>query len=262
MLWSPKKSRTDDTSAPTSRPAQQGPSRQKRIKQWALFTPVLVVLAVAPWFVPWPHSSAAPSDDPSSMIKRAVIAANGSSTAQAQAPTGKTIKNITKAIDAVGVQGYDSPVSSKDLAGISLKPGPYVPLGRIQIPSIKLDVKWAEGVNDDTLLHGPGHWPGTPMPGRAGNAVISGHRNTNTQPFKYLNVLKPGDKVIVSYGKEAPVTYKVTRTTVVPQAKYKAFVVQQPTDPRERELTMFACHPEGNPIYRIVVQAVAEPTGS
>ena len=254
---------TDDVSAGAAESAAPEVSRPKRVKQWALFAPVLAVVAIAPWFVPWPHaSSAAPSDDPSSMIKRAVIAANGSTTSKPSAPTQTNVKGVTKAITSLGVKGYDSPVTAKDLSAVSVKPGPYKALGELQIPAIKLDVKWGEGVNSATLLHGPGHWPGTPIPGRAGNAVISGHRNTNTQPFKYLNLLHPGDKIITRYGKESPVTYKVTKTTIVPQAKYKDFVLRQPENGSAREITMFACHPEGNPIYRIVVQAVADPLSS
>lgn len=254
---------TDEASKAATQADGSPAPRRKRAKQWALFAPVLAVVAIAPWFVPWPHAtSASPSDDPSSMIKRAVIAANGSSTAKASAPTQTTIKGVNKAIAALGVKGYDSPVTAEDLAGVSTKPGPYKALGELQIPAIKLDVKWGEGVNTATLLHGPGHWPGTPIPGRAGNAVISGHRNTNTQPFKYLNLLHPGDKIITRYGDESPVTYKVTKTTIVPQAKYKDFVLRQPESGSAREITMFACHPEGNPIYRIVVQAVADPLSS
>lgn len=247
----------------TAEQARPQPSRAKRVRQWALFTPVLAAVAIAPWFVPWPHSSAAaPSDDPSAMIKQAVIAANGSATTKPQGPSGKNVTNVTKAIDALGVKGYDSPVTGKDIANVSVKPGPYQVLGRLQIPSIHLDVKYGEGVSEASLAHGPGHWPGTPMPGGAGNSVISGHRNTNTQPFKYLNLLHPGDKIIVAFGDDKPVTYSVTGTTIVPQAKYKDFVLRQPSDPKARQLTMFACHPEGNPIYRIVVQASADPVGS
>ncbi len=158
--------------------ADQAPApapRSKRVKQWALFAPVLAVVAIAPWFVPWPHaSSAAPSDDPSSMIKRAVVAANGSATTKPQAPSGKNVSNVTKAIDALGVKGYDAPVTAKDIANVSVKPGPYQVLGRLQIPSIHLDVKFGEGVDEASLAHGPGHWPGTPMPGRAGNTSSPG----------------------------------------------------------------------------------------
>ena len=242
-------------------PEPRRPARPKRIRQWALFAPVLAAVAIGPWFIPWPHSTSAPSSDPSSMIKRAISEANGPGPIKSTAPTQTNVSNVNKAITALGVKGYDSPVSAAELASAG-KPGPYKELGRIQIPSIHLDVKFGEGVGASTLLHGPGHWPGTPMPGRPGNTVISGHRNTNTQPFKYLNLLHPGDKIITQFGDESPVTYKVTKTTIVPQAKYKEFVLQQPSSPTAREITMFACHPEGNPIYRIVVQAEADPLSS
>jgi sortase A len=136
-------------------------------------------------------------------------------------------------------------------------PGPYRALGRIAIPAIGLDVAYGEGVFEKTLVRGPGHWPGTPMPGRLGNAVISGHRNTHTQPFKELDRLRPGDSIIVEDEQGRATTFAVTGTTIVPEADYKDFVLGQPEDADGRELTLFACHPEGNPIFRIVIKATA-----
>jgi LPXTG-site transpeptidase (sortase) family protein len=107
------------------------------------------------------------------------------------------------------------------------------------------------------LDRGPGHWSGTPMPGQDGNAVLSGHRNTHTAPFKYLNVLRHGDKVVTSMKGDKPVTFRVDKTTIVKEADFKDFVLRQPKDPDARTVTLFACHPEGNPIYRIVVHATA-----
>lgn len=52
-------------------------------------------------------------------------------------------------------------------------------------------------------------------------------------------------------------TYLVTDVVVVPAADYTAEVLTQPTDPEERRLTLFACHPEGSLTHRIVVHAKA-----
>ena len=137
-------------------------------------------------------------------------------------------------------------------------PGPYRRLGRIEIPSIGLKVSYGAGVFAKTLNRGPGQWPGTPDPGSPGNAVLSGHRNTYTHPFKELDELEPGDRIITTVGKRKPTTFTVVKTTIVPEKKYKDFVLRQPADPQVRELTLFACHPEGNPVFRIVVQARAD----
>ena len=154
--------------------------------------------------------------------------------------------------------GYDVPVSPTALAAVPTRPGPYRKLGRLEIPSLSLSVSYGGGVFAETLDKGPGHWPGTPAPGSSGNAVISGHRNTHTRPFKELDELDPGDKIITSYEDRDPVTFEVVKTTIVPESEYRDFVLRQPTDATARELTLFACHPEGNPVFRIVVEARAQ----
>lgn len=231
----------------------------------AVFIPILALIAVVPWLIPWHQSvDASPTADPSAVIKQARDLQPSASPGSV-VPTGpddKSVADVTKELAKSAQSGYDLPVSKSEVASVSTKPGPYQKLGRLQIPKIGLDVSYGEGVFDETLLKGPGHWPGTPMPGRAGNSVLSGHRNTHTQPFKYLNVLKPGDEITATYGKEKSVTYKVTGTKIVPQAQYKDYVLRQPDKSGVRQITLFACHPEGNPIYRIVVQATASPTTS
>lgn len=221
--------------------------------------PILIVIAVVPWLVPWGQlfgtsTSAAPIDP---MARITTTAAPQSSTSTSSAPAPKPdIDQLAKQI-AREAKGFDIPVADTEVAGVSTKPGPVVKLGRMQIPDIGLDTKFSEGVYEKALLEGPGHWPGTPMPGRTGNTVISGHRNTNTQPFLDIDLLKPGQHIVVTVDGQKPTTYAVTKTTIVPQEEYKEFVLRQPADPKARQLTIFACHPEGNPVYRIVVQATA-----
>ena len=66
------------------------------------------------------------------------------------------------------------------------------PIGRLVIPSIGLDEIVVEGVGDDELNAGPGHLPGSAIPGDAGNAVISAHRDRH---FSTLGDLRVGDTV-------------------------------------------------------------------
>lgn len=172
-------------------------------------------------------------------------------------PTEDSVRELSEAVADAAGQGYDVPVSA-NVGKVKTVPGPYVKLGRIKIPSVGLDAQYGEGVYEKTLNRGPGHWPGTPMPGSEGNAVLSGHRNTHTQPFKQLDELKDDDKIVVSYG-DKTTTYRVTKTTIVPEDEFKDLVVRQPKGDGAREITLFACHPEGNPIFRIVVQAKADP---
>ena len=53
-----------------------------------------------------------------------------------------------------------------------------------------------EGIRLSTLDRGPGHWPGTAMPGELGNVVVAGHRVSHNEDFRNLDQLVPGDEVI------------------------------------------------------------------
>lgn len=223
----------------------------------------ITVCALAPWLVPWPWQNAGdePTDNPSAIIELSHSRAVTGHVETRQAlpvPDGAAVTVLARDLAATARDGYDLPVSAAAVASVRTTPGPYLRLGRIQVPRIGLNVTFGEGVFAKTLEKGPGHWPGTPMPGDDGNSVISGHRNTHTQPFKYLNLLRKGDKVITQVGSDHKVTYRVQNTTIVPEAKFKDFVLRQPASPTAREITLFACHPEGNPIFRIVVRATAD----
>lgn len=229
--------------------------RQRQRQRWPAVV-VVPLCAVAPWFVPWPWQGvdSAPTKDPSSIIHRAVARSSAGEALtgrERRLPNEGDVAAVTREVSA-SAGGYDVPVTT---AGLRTTPGPYQRVGRIQIPRAGLDVSYGEGVYAKTLERGPGHWPGTPLPGEPGNSVLSGHRNTHTQPFKELDRLKPGDRIVVSVGSDNPVAFRVDNTTIVPEAQFKDFVLRQPSDPATRQVTLFACHPEGNPIFRIVVRA-------
>jgi sortase A len=122
------------------------------------------------------------------------------------------------------------------------------PLGRLLIPSIKLDKVLIEGVGDGDLRQGPGHWPETPFPGQGNNFVISGHRTTYGAPFLKLNKVKVGDEidVVLPY---AIVRYTVTRTVIV-SPKDMASVAQL----GHEQISLAACHPIASARQRILVQ--------
>lgn len=124
---------------------------------------------------------------------------------------------------------------------------PYVELGYIAIPRLNLLAPLLEGITLTTLDQGPGHWPGTAMPGHRGNMVIAGHRTSHSRPFRYLDLLQPGDEMIIG-AKDGTYTYKVTSTEIVyPDAMW---IVEQRDG---YTATLFACHPVGSTRQRIVV---------
>ena len=230
----------------------------RRSRSW-LYAMLIPVCALAPWLVTWSvqQPEATPSADPSAVIRQAT-AGQDPETRRAAVPSAAAVQALSRQLADPAGQGYDKPVSAKAAAAVSTKPGKYQRVGRITIPRIGLDVAYGEGVHAAVLDRGPGHWPGTPLPGDRGTTVLSGHRNTHTAPFRLLNLLRRGDKITASAGKREPVTFRVVDTTIVREADYPAFVLKPAADPESRNLTLFACHPAGNPVFRIVVRATVD----
>lgn len=150
----------------------------------------------------------------------------------------------------------DNPLRGVPIKAIKAKPGEQLRLGRLAIPKLKVDQVLNNGVDEPALVRGVGHWPGTPLPGSAGNSVISGHRSTNGKPFLHLDKLRPGDPVRVTVGTRTT-TYQVTRTTIVPESQYVKFVLRQPKKPGDKVMTLFACNPLTAHYQRIVVETRA-----
>jgi sortase A len=186
-----------------------------------------------------------------------------SSVADAHPPTVETVQALATELGDIAGEGYDQPIDPDRVASVVTVPGDYEVLGRLEIPTIAVDTEIGNGVDPVTLGLGPGHWTGTPAPGRPGNAVISGHRTTHTAPFRDLDQLSAGDAIRVLTQSGGTTTYLVTEVVVVPVEDYTAEVLAQPDDPADRELTLFACHPEGSLTHRIVVHAqTADAAGS
>lgn len=134
------------------------------------------------------------------------------------------------------------------------------PLGRIRVPSVGIDLVYAEGVSLPRLNEGPGHFPTTPFPGQPGNAAIAGHRVTYGQPFFRLDEVVAGDII------EVDTLQGSFRYEVLPQepayegAPPRAHFIVQPGDTwildpsDENVLTLMACHPKYSAAQRIVVR--------
>jgi sortase A len=136
-----------------------------------------------------------------------------------------------------------------------VKPPPPIPPegeveGTISIQRIGLDMAFVEGTSRDDLKKGPGHYPGTPVPGTIGNAAIAGHRTTYLHPFGDLDKLLPGDLIVIRT-LAGSFVYRVSQ----PWFKVKAtdvWVVDNTLDP---QLTLTACHPKHSAEFRIVIKA-------
>ena len=127
-------------------------------------------------------------------------------------------------------------------------PEPLIELGTIEIPKIGLVHRVFEGITLRTIDNGPGHWPGTVMPGQVGNTVFAGHRVTHSRPFRNIDQLAPGDHVIFNIRGVRSV-YAVTGNEIVTP---KALHIVNPTPTATG--TIFAYHPPGSARFRYVVR--------
>lgn len=99
----------------------------------------------------------------------------------------------------------------------------------LEIPAIHLHQVVVEGTSAADLMNGPGHMPGTAIPGTVGNAVIAARRVTFGAPFGPLAQLRRGDRIRVVDG-VGSFTYKVTRVLTVTSGQRD--VVTPTTDDR------------------------------
>jgi sortase A len=123
------------------------------------------------------------------------------------------------------------------------------PLGRIRVPSIGVSSVLVAGTDTSSLRMGPGHYPGTPLPGTHGTVAIAGHRTTYGAPFRRLDQLGRGDRIELRmpYG---TFVYSVERRRIV--APTAVWVTRSTSHDR---LILSACHPLYSAAKRIVVFA-------
>jgi sortase A len=76
------------------------------------------------------------------------------------------------------------------MSGREIRRGAVV--ARLVIPAIDLDEIVMEGVGPVELNGGPGHFPGSALPGEAGNAILSAHRDRH---FRRLGELHIGSRI-------------------------------------------------------------------
>lgn len=114
-----------------------------------------------------------------------------------------------------------------------------------------------QGVSVEDLKLGPGHIPGTAMPGQLGNVVVSGHRTTHGEPFNGAADLQPGDPIVLET-QTGWFTYTVRGLSIVdPSAVQVTYAVPgDPTaTPTKRLLTLTTCNPKYSASQRLIVRA-------
>jgi len=108
-----------------------------------------------------------------------------------------------------------------------------MPMARLLIPSLGEDDIVFEGVGAEQLNGGPGHLPGSAIPGESGNAVVSAHRDRH---FRKLGRLVVGD-TIVTETRDTRVVWRVTDRRIVAAGAPALFASTEPV------LTVTTCWP-------------------
>ncbi len=131
------------------------------------------------------------------------------------------------------------------------------PFAFIEIPRLGRHWRFAivEGTGLPQLALGPGHVPGTQLPGQAGNFAVAAHRVTAGNPFYHLPSLRPGDLVLIDTMRRR-YTYRVTGTREVLPAGVSVLdpVPGHPHErPARRLITLITCDPPWTGTHRIVV---------
>lgn len=136
-----------------------------------------------------------------------------------------------------------------------VRPWPWAdtwPIARLVATAHDVDLIVLAGVSGTTLAFGPGHMDGSALPGRSGQVVLSGHRDTH---FRFLRHLKPGDELLLEMPDARLLRYVVRRSTVVDSSKDRLRL-----DGEGNSLLLVTCYPfdaidPGGPL-RYLVEAL------
>lgn len=123
-------------------------------------------------------------------------------------------------------------------------------VGRIVIPRIGASYVVVKGDDSEALKSGPGVYPETRFPGIAGTTAIAGHRTTYLAPFRNIESLSRGDRIML-YMPYAHFTYAVIGQRVVAPTDVQAAVAEVGYE----RLVLSACTPLFSAAKRLLVYA-------
>lgn len=148
--------------------------------------------------------------------------------------------------------------------GEDFEPGPGDPVFALSIPTIDLSDVVVQGVGEEQLKLGPGHYPDCGpgftepycteaeevWPGEEGRVIVSGHRTTYGAPFWDLDKLRRGDEIVTDT-RWGEFTYEVSDIEVVsPNARDIAN--PEPGD-GGAEIVLTTCNPKFSAAERLIV---------
>jgi len=128
----------------------------------------------------------------------------------------------------------------------------------LRIPRFGPSYAWAvvEGIDEENLTRGPGHYPETALPGEVGNFAVAGHRATHGEPFAQFEELETGDPVVVETATQW-YTYEITEIDYPVPISSGWALDPNPLDlgnpPTKPMMTLTTCHPRWASTFRFLV---------
>jgi sortase A len=124
------------------------------------------------------------------------------------------------------------------------------PVGRIRIPQIGASFVVVKGTSTSDLESGPGIYGETVFPGMAGTTAIAGHRTTYLAPFRHVDLLRGGSRIMLDMP-YAQFTYTVIGKRVVAPTNVRAAV----GNVGYSRLVLSACTPLFSAAKRLLIYA-------
>jgi sortase A len=109
-----------------------------------------------------------------------------------------------------------------------------------------------EGTSLADLKRGPGHYPGSAMPGAEGNLAIAGHRTTYSEPFGELDQLTDGDTIHVVDRSGTEWVYAYREQRIVQPTDVWVVQDPDPIDLGAPTITLTTCHPKFSAAQRLI----------
>jgi sortase A len=122
-------------------------------------------------------------------------------------------------------------------------------VAKLTIPRLDAQLYVVEGVDQADLRRGPGHMPGTALPGENGNCVVAGHRDTH---FRLLKDIRKGDDIVLET-RTGLFLYRVKSMQIVTPQNIAA--IQPSTDAVLHLITCYPFYYVGSAPKRYIVEA-------
>lgn len=146
---------------------------------------------------------------------------------------------------------------------VAPEPAPGTTIGVVYVPRFGADYTRpvVQGTSSSVLDSlGLGHYPGTGMPGAAGNFALAGHRQTHGAVLDNIDTLVPGDRIYVQT-REGYYTYRFRNAQIVLPTAVDVLLpvpTQPGAAPSDRYLTLTSCNPRFGSQERFVAYSVLE----